>query len=260
MKVFHHFLWGLKFYPEAVGFIFKNRLAKFFIFPVLLNIVYYFSVGVLISKFTHYIMNYIDMEFIQSVEAEWIKSVLEIGVAIALHILLWMLSIFIGGQVVLAMMSPVLAYLSEKTEQILKGTDYPFNLKQFLKDVLRGIGIALYNLYKEIVYMIVVFIVSFIPVIGFLSPVFGFIISAYFFGFSFVDYVNERKKLSVKQSIKVSDSIKGLVVAHGVLFALMMMIPVIGSTLAGFISIISTVAATLSMLSLPEYEKLVAKR
>ena len=41
--------------------------------------------------------------------------------------------------------SPVFAYLSEKTENIIEGNDYPFDLKQLLKDIWRAVRLAVRN-------------------------------------------------------------------------------------------------------------------
>lgn len=59
--------------------------------------------------------------------------------------------------------SPLFAYLSEKTESIIEGKDYPFNLKQLLMDVLRGVKLALRNTLWQTVYTVSLLILSFFP-------------------------------------------------------------------------------------------------
>ena len=57
--------------------------------------------------------------------------------------------------------SPVFAYLSEKTESIMEGREFPFSFTQLLKDIVRGIKIALRNMLWQTVYTISIFILAF---------------------------------------------------------------------------------------------------
>ena len=68
-----------------------------------------------------------------------------------------------------------------------------------------------------------------------------------FYGFSFIDYTNERRRLSVKQSVAFIRQNKGVAVTNGAVFSLLLMIPFCGYSLAGFGAIISVVAATLAI-------------
>src|SRR5690606_4541670 len=82
--------------------------------------------------------------------------------------------------------SPVFAYLSEKTESILEGRDFPFSFKQLLKDIIRGIRLALRNLLWQTVYTVSILILSFIPIIGWISPLISLFVECYYYGFSMV--------------------------------------------------------------------------
>ena len=147
-------------------------------------------------------------------------------------------------------MSPVFAMLSEKTDKITTGKEYPFNGEQFMRDIVRGILIALRNMSIELAITLGVLLLSFIPVIGILfslvGSVFLFFVSAYFYGFSFMDYTFERKRLNISQSVRFSRRYRGLAIANGGLFALFLIIPFCGVILAPFFSIFSVVGATLA--------------
>jgi CysZ protein len=144
-------------------------------------------------------------------------------------------------------MSPVFSQLSERTDQLLNNTDFPFSFRQFVKDILRGIMIAFRSLFIELGLVIVVFIFSFIPVLGLLAPFILFLISSYFYGFSFLDYTNERKRRTVSESLKYIWRFKWISITIGALFSLIFMIPFAGSYIAVFFAIFSTVAGTLAM-------------
>src|SRR5690606_25151495 len=116
--------------------------------------------------------------------------------------------------------SPVFAYLSEKTESILEGRDFPFSFKQLLKDIIRGIRLALRNLLWQTVYTVSILILSFIPIIGWISPLISLFVECYYYGFSMVDYSCERRRLSPAESIRFIGEHKGLAIGNGLLFYL----------------------------------------
>ncbi len=118
-----------------------------------------------------------------------------------------------------------------------------------MQDVIRGVLIALRNFCIEIGYILLVFVLSFfIPFLGgIIGTIVLFFIAAYFYGFSFVDYNNERKRYTIKQSVQFIRKNKGMVIANGMVFSFFMLVPFCGTTLAGFVAIISVVAATVSV-------------
>ncbi|MFN8265628.1 MAG: EI24 domain-containing protein [Chitinophagaceae bacterium] len=140
--------------------------------------------------------------------------------------------------------SPVFAYLSEKTENIIEGKEYPFSFRQLLSDMWRGIRLALRNTLWQTVYTITILIVSFIPVVGWVTPLVAYLVECYYYGFSMMDYSAERHKLSPSQSIAFISSRKGLAIGNGMVFYLMHLIPFVGWVLAPAYAV---VAATLSL-------------
>jgi CysZ protein len=143
--------------------------------------------------------------------------------------------------------SPLFAYLSEKTESILEGRDFPFSFPQLMKDILRGIRLSLRNMLWQTVYTISILILSFIPVVGWISPMLSLFSECYYYGFSMVDYSCERRKLTPAESIRFITEHKGLAIGNGLLFYLMHAVPIIGWILAPTYAV---VAATLSVRQL----------
>ncbi len=140
--------------------------------------------------------------------------------------------------------SPVFAYLSEKTESIIEGKEFPFSFSQLLKDILRGVKIALRNLLWQSVYTLSILILSFIPLVGWVMPLIALLVECYYLGFSMLDYNSERNKLSTGQSIAFIGKHKGLAIGNGLVFYLMHFIPFLGWVLAPSYAV---VAATLSL-------------
>ena len=148
---------------------------------------------------------------------------------------------------VLILMSPILAIVSEKAERVLEGNDYPFTFKQLLIDIVRGIRISIRNFAFEMLFIVLLFGLSFVPLVGLGTSPILVIVSAYYYGFSFIDYNLERKKYSVSDSVNYMKKNRGLVIGNGILFALILAIPIIGIALSSFAAIISAVAATITL-------------
>lgn len=251
MSLLLDFRWGISAYGRAIELIIKNKLYPYFAVPLLLNILLLGTTYALLSNFTDYSLAWVqgslNPEGWDFWGARFLESTINFLLHVILHLFFFLLYAFTGGYIILIVLSPLLSYISEKTERILIQTDYPFSWKQIVKDSWRGILLAVRNFFLETAAIIILFIMSFIPVIGLATTPLLFIISAYFYGFSFMDYTSERRKLSSKESIAYVKQNKGMAIGNGIPFALCLLIPFVGVSLAGFVAIISAVAATLSI-------------
>lgn len=254
MKLLNGFSEGIKGFFKGIPFIFKHKLWWTFSIPLLLNILLYI-VG---FSFTDFLGDWIavklDTWITINPENTWLKALpgfLKGFVHVLFQILFFFLFSIFGGYIVLILLSPLFAWVSEQTDKILNQKEYPFSLSQFVQDIWRGILIAFRNLFYELGVSFLVFIATFIPFFGqIISPVtfiIYFLITAYFYGFSYMDYTNERNKLSVKESIKMIRSHGGLAIASGALFYFSLLVPFCGVLLGGFVGIVSTVGATIAM-------------
>ncbi|MBN2167076.1 MAG: EI24 domain-containing protein [Marinilabiliaceae bacterium] len=251
MQLTKNFTIGINSYGEAISFIFKNRLAGFFLFPIIFNIlVFIFGVWGT-SELSNWALSHINsLMNVSSWDffgAKILSITIEWTLWLFIRILFFFFYVWFGGYIILILMSPVYALLSEKTEEIITGKKFDFNFQQFIGDIMRGIRLAIQNLFIELGLTIIFFIIGFIPIIGLIAPFAIFIIASYFYGFSFIDYSLERKKLNIKSTSQFVSNNGGLAIGNGLLFSLTLAIPYIGILLAGFVSIISVVAATLSV-------------
>lgn len=126
----------------------------------------------------------------------------------------------------------------------MDGKEITFNLQQFMKDAWRGIKLALRNTLWQSVYMFSLLLLSFIPVIGWITPLIAIMVECYYYGFSMLDYSFERQKLSPAESIRYVSNHKGLAIGNGLVFYLMHGLIIIGWILAPAYAVI---AATLSL-------------
>ncbi|MAX79597.1 MAG: hypothetical protein CL843_05415 [Crocinitomicaceae bacterium] len=256
MNVLHQLSLGLKAFRKAIPFIFKHKMGWLFLIPIALNIVLFSAGFASIGSLIELILaeDWIQKENWNFWGGEYLNESLYWIIQIGMRILFFILFAYFGGFIVLILLSPVLAYVSERTEKTIKQTDYPFQFSQFLKDIWRGILVAVRNFGIEMLWVGITFLIAFIPIIGWFSPLLMFFVSSYFYGFSFIDYYNERRKYNVAQSARYVRKQKGIAISIGALYASTLIIPIIGSTLAGFMAIIATVGATMATLEMSDKE------
>ncbi len=251
MKLLSDFRMGLQTYSEAFDYIFRKKLSWFFIFPLLLNILIFGVgwnyIGSLSADIQQQVLTYINLENADFLGAGVLQFLLTGLVWLVFKLLFFLLFAYLGGYIIIILLSPIFSYLSERTEQLQTGRKYPFNFHQFIRDIIRGVIIALRNLTLELLFTVILFFCSFIPVIGWLSPIVLFFVSSYFYGFSFMDYAIERKRLNIHDSVQFTRTNKGMVIANGFVFSLCLLIPFIGIFLSSFAAIVSVVAGTIAV-------------
>ncbi|HRQ49756.1 MAG TPA: EI24 domain-containing protein, partial [Agriterribacter sp.] len=140
--------------------------------------------------------------------------------------------------------SPLFGYLSEKTASIIEEKDFPFSFPQLMKDMVRGMKLAIRNVLWQSVYTVTLLIISFVPILGWITPLVVLMIECYYYGFSMLDYSCERQRLSPAQSIEFIGKHKGLAIGNGLIFYMMHGLIGIGWVLAPAYGVI---AATLSL-------------
>lgn len=255
MNLFQQYLLGIRSFFEAIPFLFKHRLAAFLLVPILFNIVLFgagwMATSSLSGQVWELLESWMDAQSWEFWGAEFLTGTIQVLLWLIFRVLFFLVFSYAGGYLVLIFLSPVLAYLSERTERILSGTDYPFDWGQFTKDIVRGAVVALRNLWWEILWAIGIFILAFIPVVGFVSPFLLFAVSAYYYGFSFLDYNLERRRMNMGDSIRFVKKHKAVSVGLATPFTLLLLFPVIGPAIGGFAAIVGTVGGTIA------HEKLV---
>lgn len=239
---------AIQSYTRAHRFINTHRLWKWIIIPGIIYVLLFCVSMYFFGKSATNVIEYLSIEtglskWLHKAQNSWLGFFFTLG-----GIMIWLLLMFFYFSLFkylwLIIGSPVFAYLSEKTESLLQGREFPFSWKQLLKDMMRGIRLALRNTLWQTVYTVSILILSFIPVLGWVSPVISLFVECYYYGFSMLDYSCERHKMSPAQSIDFIGKHKGLAIGNGLVFYLMHFIPIIGWVLAPAYAV---VAATISL-------------
>jgi CysZ protein len=233
---------SLQAYHHSHRFIIKHRLWKWILIPGLIYTIL-FCVGIYLfyvsssSAIEFMLLKSGVREWMDKMQSSWLSYLL-IFAQFILNLILLLFYFSLFKYLFLIIGSPLFAYLSEKTESIIEGKDYPFSFKQLMKDIIRGVRLALRNMLWQTVYTVSILILSFIPVIGWVTPLLALLVECYYLGFSMLDYSCERNKLSTAQSISFIGRHKGLAIG------LMHFIPILGWLLAPSYAVI---AATISL-------------
>jgi CysZ protein len=201
---------------EAIFFIKKHKLYWFVVFPLIIMLAIY--------KFGYMIQNH---QFIKNVST--MNEIVWYLIELFLELTISMVFMNFSKYLMVALMSPILTYISQKTETLITNKKFKTDFNQFKKDIIRAIKIVIRNLIWYYLLFILFFGIAYIfweePKS---SPVFfiTYIVCSYYYGFSFIDYVNERRKLSVKESILYLRKHYGLAIGIGGLYSLMIFVPV----------------------------------
>ena len=242
MRFFRDLGTGLVSYYRSFEFIFTNNLWYFFFFPALIAVGLYFSGDAIRQD----VYNGSDL---RSLAPDDYNQWLMLG----LKAVFVFVAFRLNKVVLIIVLSPVLALLSAKTEKLIAGNSYPFSFAQFLKDINRGISIAVRNGIIQLL-IISIWLTTCVFIGGMIEYTtwFIFVIGFYFYGFSMMDYINERRKVSMEESIVFIRKHAGLTIMVGAIFSGLFLIPFAGVIIAPVTGI---VAATLGVDKIVDLKK-----
>jgi CysZ protein len=257
---------GYVSYIQAFKFIKTHKLWYYFIFPVLLFLGIYY-LGFVFQELKGDTVIEDDMGQIKKVWLMFLRS---------LYALLAVVMFSFMRYILIILLSPILSIVSERVERILTGNKYKFNLKQLIIDIKRALNLAIRNMIWELgivysfilVYYIVSWMVGFSEgVDNFVTGAVAMIVAFYYYGFGFIDYLMERMRMDLPESVKFVRKHKGFAVALGSVFTLifvysnnyllilreemhggyLLVLVIIASIILAMIPIVTMVAATLGV-------------
>ena len=210
---------GYKNYIKGIRFLIAHNLYWFVLFPVILFAGVYWLGLYFESLEKRTALESIDplknFDTIRGLTWHTIKML----VLDSLYLIFTKFTLYI----VVIILSPALSYLSERIENIISGNKYKFNIKQLINDIKRGFRIAMRNIFWEYFFIVIILgIASYFGgtvknILIFSLPI---AIGFYFYGFAFMDYVNERRRLNIQQSVYFVSKHKGLAIAIGSIYSI----------------------------------------
>ena len=265
MSFFSGFFKGIGNSFKSFIFIFDKGLWPYLIYPLLIWIITFcltiYGINILADVISKWVSEYLSfknipdnghwLSFAKPFLTGWFSYI----TATVVKIVFWFVTATFSKYILLIVLSPLFAFLSEKTEEKITGKKFPFSVTQLLKDVLRGILISFRNMLFEYLIIILCFAVSLsFPPMIFVTAPFLLFVSWYYVGFVMLDYNSERHKYKFKRSIKFIKSNKGYACGIGCVYWLFMSLPFIVGDVVGimFGPALAVVGATISFLQIKE--------
>jgi CysZ protein len=219
---------GFSTYYQALTFIESNGLWKYIVIPAIINLLLFVGASVFVWQSTDFLSSWlIDITGVDSISGTT-GNVLEWILAALVKIISFFMYFKLYRYTILLLSAPALALLAEKTQEILTGISHPFRAGQLLKDIMRGLGITLKNLIKELAFTIPLYLLALIPIITPFASLLILLIESYFVGFSMIDYRNEYRRLSARESNRIIKQHRGLAIGNGLAFNLLLLVPILG--------------------------------
>lgn len=221
------FLQAVGAYVRAFRLTVQLNLWGYFVVPVLVSIV----LGVAIFSAAYGVSDNIAGWLMSIYPWEWGRNVVErIGQVLG-GVLLAALGLIIFKNLVIALASPFMSFLSEKIERKLYGGEPPkFSVSQALSDLVRGVRIAIRLIARELGITLVLVLLGLIPIFSPVVPILIFVVQAYYAGFGNMDFTLERYH-RVRGSVQFVRDHRGLAIGNGAVY-LFLYFTVIGFLLA----------------------------
>ncbi|NRA50190.1 MAG: EI24 domain-containing protein [Phaeodactylibacter sp.] len=214
------FIRGFASYFDAFRLASRYKLWGYVLAPGIISI--FLGVFILLSAWNA--SDDISQWLIDFYPFDWGKETLETIVQVFGGLFILVIGVLIFKHLVLALSSPFMSFLSEKVERQLTGapSEVPFSVNKAVKDLIRGLTIALRNITRELFFTLLLFILG--VILPFLSPFIAvavFAVQAYYAGFGNLDFTLERHK-DVRGSIAFARQNRGLCLGNGTAFMLLL--------------------------------------
>lgn len=234
---------GVQAYFDAFQVINKLKLWKYFLVPILLSVLTASVIGVLAYSLSDNLGNYISSIW----PWEWGQETFQTISEIFGGLIILTLGFLAFKHIILAISAPFMGPISEKIEIHLTGVKSLEKRSSPAKLLIRGIKIAIRNLFRELILTVPILLLGLIPIIGIFSAVLLFLMQAYFAGFGNMDYTLERH-FNYSDSVKFVKRNRGLATGNGILFMLFLLVPVIGVILVLPFSVTAATSETVKLI------------
>jgi len=166
------------------------------------------------------------------------------------RILILIFTMLVFKHILLVVVSPFMSMLSEQVEaHYVDVQPRPFSWSRAGREMIRGLRIALRNLWRELLIVLLLTLLSFFGPLAIVTGTLIFLVQAYYAGFGNFDFSLERK-FTVRETVRFVRSSRGSATANGLVFLLLI------STVVGILvaPAWSTIAAAI------EVERIQAKQ
>lgn len=267
MSFFRELFKGIGNCFKGLALVFEKGLWHYLLYPlvlyVLMWIVGVYTFSGLASAMSQEFIGWLHLEDLpdSGTLMSFVKPFLVSSFSFIFTWALKLIFMFIAGTffkyILLMVLSPLFALLSEAIEHNIKGSTYPFSFRQLLKDIFRGVCISFRNMLLEYLFIAACFLINILfPPSLLVTMPFLLFVSWYYFGFTMLDYNFERHRMSVRQSVKFARSHLGLACGIGMVYAFFMSLPTFLGSLVGitFGPVMAVAGAAVSFLDIKDQQ------
>ncbi len=245
---------GIQAYFGGFALISKLGLWKYFAIPILIS----FLTGILFLTLAWILSDSLGSFIAKAWMWDWGSETFAVISKYFSILLILAVGLVLYKHIIMALSAPFMSPVSEKIEAHLLGDQHQKHQHRntsFREQLMRGIRINVRNLFRELIFIIPLLVLSLIPIIGIFATILIFVIQAYYIGFGNMDYTMERH-FKYKESIQFVRKYRGTAIGNGIVFMLMLLIPVVGFIL---VLPISVVAASTESVKILDREGLIVK-
>lgn len=220
---------GVKAYFISFGLIRKLKLWRYFLIPILISLV----VGLLITSVAYTLSDNIGELLSKLWVWNWGKDTFASIGSFLGGLIILVMGLILYKHIVMALVSPFMSPVSERIEKYYQERNgdteqiRAHRKTSSQQQLIRGIRINIRNLTKELFYTIILLLLSLIPVLNLIATPLLFLVQAYYAGFGNIDYTLERH-YDYKSSITFVKRNRGLAIGNGIIFTLLLLIPIVG--------------------------------
>jgi CysZ protein len=232
------FIAGAKCYWIAWRLAWREQLWPYLLLPGLISLVYFPAVAVLTYRYGGQSAEYL--------RERWLPDFLKHDFYVLfLMVIFAAFGLYVGfvlfRNVIMILYSPVLSFLSRKTEERSVGhTDQPVETNGPLKGMLRGIVMSLTSLSLAMVGFGICLGLLLIPILGQIAMVLLLpLIQMFLAGLGFMDPALERRDYSVGRSFRLAWRQRYRLLGCGGAFLALAAIPIVGWFLAPTLGVVA---------------------
>jgi len=238
---------GIKAYFGGFALISKLGLWKYFAVPILIS----FLTGILFMASAWFLSDPLGTIIAKAWVWDWGSETFAVISKYFSILLILAIGLVLYKHIIMALSAPFMSPVSEKVEVHLLGDqhqDHQHRNTSFREQLMRGIRINIRNLFRELLFIIPLLILSLIPIVGIIATILIFAIQAYYVGFGNMDYTMERH-FKYKESVQFVRKHRGTAIGNGIVFMLVLLIPIIGFIIVLPISVVAASTETVRILN-----------
>ena len=229
---------------HALILLFKLRLWKYFAIPILIALLTAAAIVALAWGLSGKVGGLIAQAWIW----EWGTSTMRSLAQLIGGLIVFTFGLLIYKHIVLALSAPFMSPVSERIEAHLYPGVHQYRNTTNVSQLVRGLKINLCNLVWEIGISVPILLIGLIPVVGFFSAAIIFFIQAYYAGFGSIDCTLERH-FGFRESVRFVKSNRGAAIGNGIIFTLLLFIPIVGIFLVLPIAVTAGAVTTLRLIN-----------